>query len=48
MRTVADGREFEIVKRRWLPELAQRVAPLGFDLDLQPTASGYLLHGGGR
>jgi demethylmenaquinone methyltransferase/2-methoxy-6-polyprenyl-1,4-benzoquinol methylase len=48
-RTVADGREFEIVKRWWLPEeLEQRVAALGFDLDLRLTANGYFLYGGGR
>ena len=48
-RTVADGREFEIVKRWWLPEeLERRVAPLGFDLDLHVTANGYFLYGGGR
>ena len=48
-RTVADGREFEIVKRWWLPEeLERRVAPLGFDLDLHRTANGYFLYGGGR
>jgi len=48
-RSVADGREFEIVKRWWRPdELQQRVAPLGFDLDLHATANGYFLYGGGR
>jgi SAM-dependent methyltransferase len=48
-RTVADGREFEIVKRWWVPdELEQRVAPLGFDLELHATANGYFLYGGGR
>jgi demethylmenaquinone methyltransferase/2-methoxy-6-polyprenyl-1,4-benzoquinol methylase len=48
-RTLADGREYDIVKRRWLPEtLAQRVAPLGFELDLRVTANGHFLVGGGR
>ena len=48
-RTVADGREFEIVKRWWLPdELAARVQPLGFELDLHVTANGNFLYGGSR
>ena len=48
-RTVADGREFEIVKRWWLPdELAERVKPLGFELDLHVTANGHFLYGGSR
>ena len=48
-RTVADGREFEIVKRWWLPdELEARVKPLGFELDLRVTANGNFLYGGGR
>lgn len=48
-RTLADGRAFDIVKRRWLPErLAERVAPLGFDLELCSTANGHFLIGGGR
>jgi SAM-dependent methyltransferase len=48
-RTVADGRAFDIVKVRWTPgELARRVAPLGFELDLRATANGYFLCGGGR
>jgi demethylmenaquinone methyltransferase/2-methoxy-6-polyprenyl-1,4-benzoquinol methylase len=47
-RTVADGRAFDIVKRHWRPEeLAARVRPLGFDLDLHATASGYFVYGGG-
>ena len=48
-RTLADGRAFDIVKRRWLPEtLAARVAPLGFELELRTTANGHFLVGGGR
>jgi SAM-dependent methyltransferase len=48
-RTVAGGRAFDIVKVRWTPdELARRVAPLGFELDLRVTANGYFLCGGGR
>jgi demethylmenaquinone methyltransferase/2-methoxy-6-polyprenyl-1,4-benzoquinol methylase len=48
-RTLADGREFEIVKKRWSPEaLRARVAPLGFELDLHTTANGHFLYGGGR
>ena len=48
-RTLADGREFDIVKRRWQPdELAERVRPLGFELDLRRSANGHFLYGGGR
>ena len=48
-RTLADGRAFDIVKRRWSPDaLAARVAPLGFELDLRTTANGHFLVGGGR
>lgn len=48
LRTLADGREFEIVKRRWQPdELAERVRPLGFELELRTTANGHFLYGGG-
>jgi demethylmenaquinone methyltransferase/2-methoxy-6-polyprenyl-1,4-benzoquinol methylase len=47
-RSLADGRTFRIVKRRWTPaELAGRVRPLGFDLDLRETANGHFLVGGG-
>jgi SAM-dependent methyltransferase len=47
-RSLADGRTFRIVKRRWGPEeLAERVRPLGFALDLHDTANGHFLHGGG-
>ncbi len=48
-RTVSDGRAFRIVKRRWAPgELAERVRPLGFDLDLAMTANGSFVLGGSR
>jgi SAM-dependent methyltransferase len=48
-RSVADGREFDIVKRHWRPdELAARVRPLGFDLDLRSTSNGHFLYGGSR
>jgi SAM-dependent methyltransferase len=48
LRRLADGRRFEIVKRRWPPdELAERVRPFGFDLDLRTTANGHFLYGGG-
>ncbi|HET8528858.1 MAG TPA: methyltransferase domain-containing protein [Gaiellaceae bacterium] len=48
-RTVADGREFRIVKKHWRPdELAGRVRPLGFELDLRATANGHFVYGGGR
>jgi demethylmenaquinone methyltransferase/2-methoxy-6-polyprenyl-1,4-benzoquinol methylase len=47
-RSLADGRTFRIVKRRWSPDdLSQRVRPLGFDLDLHETANGHFLYGGG-
>jgi SAM-dependent methyltransferase len=49
VRTLADGREFTIVKRYWRPgELAERVRPLGFELALRETANGRFLVGGGR
>jgi demethylmenaquinone methyltransferase/2-methoxy-6-polyprenyl-1,4-benzoquinol methylase len=47
-RSLADGRTFRIVKRRWRPdELAGRVRPLGFELDLRDSANGHFLYGGG-
>jgi len=47
-RVLADGREFTIVKRHWNPqELAERVRPLGFDLELRLTTHGHFLYGGG-
>jgi demethylmenaquinone methyltransferase/2-methoxy-6-polyprenyl-1,4-benzoquinol methylase len=47
-RSLSDGRTFRIVKRRWEPtELAERVRPLGFSLDLGDTANGHFLYGGG-
>ncbi|MFL5960793.1 MAG: class I SAM-dependent methyltransferase [Gaiellaceae bacterium] len=47
-RSLSDGRTFRIVKRRWSPdELAERVRPLGFSLDLRDTAHGHFLYGGG-
>jgi SAM-dependent methyltransferase len=47
-RSLADGRTFRIVKRRWAPrELADRVRPLGFELDLHDTANAHFLYGGG-
>jgi demethylmenaquinone methyltransferase/2-methoxy-6-polyprenyl-1,4-benzoquinol methylase len=47
-RSLADGRTFRIVKRRWTPEeLAERVRPLGFELELRDTANGHFLIGGG-
>ncbi len=37
-----------IVKRYWAPdELADRVRPLGFELDLPTSANGSFLVGGG-
>jgi demethylmenaquinone methyltransferase/2-methoxy-6-polyprenyl-1,4-benzoquinol methylase len=47
-RSLADGRTFRIVKRRWTPEeLAARVRPLGFELDLCDTVNGHFLYGAG-
>ena len=47
-RSLADGRTFRIVKRRWGPdELAERVAPLGFALDLRNSVNGHFVYGGG-
>jgi demethylmenaquinone methyltransferase/2-methoxy-6-polyprenyl-1,4-benzoquinol methylase len=47
-RSLADGRTFRIVKRRWPPdELAERVRPLGFELDLRDSANGHFVYGGG-
>ena len=47
-RSLADGRTFRIVKRRWRPgELAERIRALGFELDLRDTANGHFLYGGG-
>ena len=47
-RSLSDGRTFRVVKRRWTPrELAERVRPLGFELDLNDTANGHFLYGGG-
>jgi SAM-dependent methyltransferase len=47
-RSLADGREFRIVKRWWRPdELAARVRPLGFELDLRESAHGSFLYGSG-
>lgn len=47
-RALSDGRTFRIVKRRWRPdELAERVGPLGFELDLRASANGHFLYGGG-
>lgn len=48
VRQLADGREFRIVKRFWQPdELARRIRPLGFELDLRRTANGNFLYGFG-
>jgi demethylmenaquinone methyltransferase/2-methoxy-6-polyprenyl-1,4-benzoquinol methylase len=47
-RSLADGRTFRIVKRRWRPdELAARARLFGFELDLHDTANGHFLSGGG-
>jgi SAM-dependent methyltransferase len=47
-RFLSDGRTFRVVKRRWAPEeLAERVRPLGFELELHDTANGHFLYGTG-
>ena len=47
-RSLADGRTFRIVKRRWSPEeLSERVRRLGFELDLHESANGHFLYGDG-
>jgi SAM-dependent methyltransferase len=47
-RSLADGRTFRIVKRRWAPdELAARVGLLGFELDLRDSANGHVVYGRG-
>ena len=47
-RSLTDGRTLRVVKRRWQPdELAERVRPLGFELDLQDTANNHFLYGAG-
>ena len=47
-RSLADGRTFRIVKRRWSPdELAGRVRQLGFELDLLDSENGHFVYGGG-
>lgn len=47
-RSLADGRTFRIVKRRWEPaELTERMRPLGFELELADTANGHFLYGTG-
>ena len=48
IRSLADGREFRIVKRFWTPaELEERVGRLGFRLSLRESANGQFLYGGG-
>ena len=48
IRRLGDGREFRIVKKFWQPaELAERVRPLGFELDVRLTANGNFLYGFG-
>jgi SAM-dependent methyltransferase len=47
-RSLADGRRFRIVKRRWTPEeLAERVRALGFDFELRDTVNGHFVYGAG-
>jgi SAM-dependent methyltransferase len=47
-RSLADGRTFRIVKRRRPPrELAERVRPLGFELELRDSTNAHFVYGGG-
>ena len=47
-RSLADGRTFRIVKRRWKPaELEERVRPHGIELELRDTTHGHFLYGAG-
>ena len=49
VRRLADGREFQIVKRRWSPEtLAARLALLGWEADLRTSTGGSFVYGTGR
>ncbi len=49
VRRLSDGREFEIVKRRWSPDgLAERLAPLGWEVDLRTSSGGSFVYGSGR
>ena len=48
-RTLADGREFEIVKRFWAPaELEAELSPLGWRLGAGDTSKGNFLFASGR
>jgi demethylmenaquinone methyltransferase/2-methoxy-6-polyprenyl-1,4-benzoquinol methylase len=48
-RSLADGREFEIVKRFWAPaELEREVAAVGWTLEAAETSSGHFLFAAGR
>jgi len=49
VRRLADGREFEIVKRRWSPDgLTARLGPLGWEVDLHTSSGGSFVYGSGR
>ena len=49
VRRLSDGREFEIVKRRWSPDgLAARLGPLGWEVDLRTSSGGSFVYGSGR
>jgi SAM-dependent methyltransferase len=49
LRRLDDGRQFEIVKVYWDPsELERRLRPLGFDLAVRRTGSGWCLVGQGH
>jgi demethylmenaquinone methyltransferase/2-methoxy-6-polyprenyl-1,4-benzoquinol methylase len=47
-RRLSDGREFDIVKRFWLPgELEREVAAVGWRLGVRATANGYFISASG-
>jgi demethylmenaquinone methyltransferase/2-methoxy-6-polyprenyl-1,4-benzoquinol methylase len=48
-RNVADGREFDIIKRFWAPaQLEREVAALGWQLEAETTAHGHFIFASGR
>lgn len=48
-RSIADGREFDIVKRFWAPaELETELAALGWQISARVTANGHFVYASGR
>ncbi len=49
LRQLSDGREFEIVKRRWQPRSWRRASrPSASALELAVSANGHFIYGGGQ